>query len=130
MAIVNSSRFNFKESVDTILNKYMYDGVVPAMSEAIDEVRREAVNKLKAESRAKGWKDYAKGWKSKRERGRYNVGAVVYGESGTYQIAHLLEHGHALRNGGRAKEFVHIAPVEEWAIDEAFERMVEKLENI
>ena len=35
-----------------------------------------------------------------------------------YQVAHLLENGHQLRNGGRARAFVHIKPAEEWAVKE------------
>lgn len=129
MAVVNSSRFNFRESVNDILNNYMKEDVVDATLGAIDEVRKEAVRKLKAESpKRPGGGKYAKGWTSKKEQGRLRVGAVVYGKSGTYQLAHLLEHGHLKRNGERTKSITHIEPVEDWAVKEVFERMVHKLE--
>lgn len=40
-----------------------------------------------------------------------------------YQITHLLEYGHASRNGGRVKPSVHIKPVEEKMITELQERI-------
>lgn len=130
MAVINSSKFNFSENIKQMLDHYLIDDVVPAMYEAIDEVSKEAVRKLKAESPRGATGKYAKGWTRKMDSKRIQVGATVYGKSGTYQLAHLLEHGHAKRGGGRVKSLVHIAPVEDWAVKEAFDRMVDKLEGI
>lgn len=126
MAVVNSSRMNFKEVVEDYLYSYNTD-VYEALYESIDEVSKEAVKKLKAESPKGATGDYAKGWTRQLDKGRLTVGATVYGKSGTYQLAHLLEHGHATRKGGRTKEIVHIKPVEEWAVNECESRMLDKL---
>lgn len=133
--IVNSSKFNFKDVVDDLLKTYNGD-VVEQMTAAIDEVSKEAVQKLKEESRAEfGAGKYAKGWTRKIENKRLIHSATVYGKSGTYQLAHLLEHGHVTRNGtGRryndTPAHIHIEPVERWAVAEAFDRTVTKLERM
>lgn len=128
--VINSSKFDFREVVQKYLEEQRYE-VIEAMSEAIDEVAKESVKKLKSTSpRGKGQShQYYKGWAYKIEKGRLSHGSVVYGKTGTYQLAHLLEHGHAKRGGGRTNEYVHIKPVEEWAIDEVIDRTITKVER-
>ena len=58
------------------------------------------------------------------------VGATVYGKHGTYQLAHLLEYGHATRNGGRTGANEHIKPVEEWAVEEVQDQIMKAIEGI
>ena len=129
MAVVNSSTFNFREVVNRYLNQG-YKGIVEAVEEATDEVSKEAVKRLKSESAAKfGNGDYAKGWTRTHEKGRFNTLWTVHGLKPTYSLAHLLENGHAKRGGGRTKAYVHIEPVEQWAIDEALDRVVRKMEE-
>lgn len=56
---------------------------------------------------------YAGSWASKKtQEDSSSVQYTVYSKN-KYQLAHLLENGHALRNGGRAKAYPHIAPAEE-----------------
>ena len=129
MAIINSSRFDFSDYVSDMLQNYGYQ-VVEAMTLSINEVADEAAKKLRTQTETpRKTGRYAKGWTVKKERGRLTTSATVHGKSGTYQLAHLLEFGHAHRKGGRAHAFPHIADVEKWAIDEAHERTVHRLEG-
>lgn len=130
MAMKNTSSFDFSDSVKDLL-QYAAVSAQFKLDEAIQEVAKEAVKKLRKESPGK---DYPKGWAVKREKGRFKVGATVYGKSGTYQIAHLLEYPHALRDGTKSApnhgQVVHIEPVEQWAIEEVQERFVQKMETM
>lgn len=129
MAVVNSSRFNAKEATDWGIAKFCeaYHGeIIEALDEVLPEVAKEAVKKLKADSpKLKG--KYAKGWTFSKNKGRYSTGVVIYGKTGTYQLAHLLEKGHAKRGGGRTQPILHIAPVDEWLNEEAVNRIIERL---
>ncbi len=127
--MASSSKFDFAKVIQDYLR--VYDGAaVEVLTETITEVARESVKKLKAESPKGVTGDYAKNWRYQVERGRLRVGATVYGDKPTYSLAHLLEHGHAKRGGGRVAPIVHIAPVEEWAVDEVVDRYVAKMEGL
>ncbi len=92
------------------------------VTEEIEQVKKdvgkESVKDLKQRSpRSPGGGDYAKGWRLKRTR----TGYVIHNAT-NYQLTHLLEKSHALRDGGRSTAQPHIGPVEEWAIDEYIKR--------
>ena len=134
MAVVSTSKFNFKETMDQFLREY-YINAWDVVGDTINEVGKEAAKKLRSTSPGKG--NYKKGWAykaAKEGRAYRNAGGVVYGKSGTYQLAHLLENSHAKRGGGRTSpgdgQVVHIAPVEQWAIDEAQERIIKRLSGL
>ena len=68
---------------------------------------------------------YAKSWAAKTTKETANAMEIVVYSRNRYQLAHLLEFGHALRKGGRTRAFPHIAPAEERAA-QTLEREVEK----
>ncbi len=56
---------------------------------------------------------YASSWTTKKTKETSTSLTVTVYSPSRYMLAHLLEFGHALRNGGRARAFPHIAPAEE-----------------
>ena len=57
-----------------------------------------------------------------------SINVVVHSEK-HYQLTHLLEFGHALRNGGRSKAIPHIAPAEQRGIENFEKRVMEGLDG-
>ena len=91
----------------------------------VEITAREAVDELRSANPAgsgkyRNWSKYNNGWtimKTKREKK-----ATVHNAT-EYQLTHLLEKGHALHQGGRAKAFPHIAPVAERAEQDLLENI-------
>ena len=69
--------------------------------------------------------DYAKSWVVKTTKESSNTLQVTVHSRNRYQIAHLLEHGHAKRGGGRVAARPHIADTEEAGIEQ-LEREIER----
>ena len=133
MAVINANRFNFAEVVKKYLLTYNQE-CVEAMTSAITQTARETAKMLRETSPVdpKGKKSgaYAKGWTYQLDKGRLTQGAVVYGKAPTYRLAHLLEHGHALRQGGRANPHEHIKQANQYAQDRAVDLVIEKMEAL
>ena len=106
-----------------ILDEYD-DKVNRVLEDTADRVSREAVDKLQNTS-PKRTGEYARGWTVKK-LSRSNI--VVHNAT-HYQLTHLLENGHVIRNKkgtyGRAPGKKHIKPVETWANRE-FQREIER----
>ena len=106
-----------------ILDDYSKE-VKKVTDESIEKVSKEAVRKLKNTS-PKGTphrRRYAEGWRKKKTKGRNGIDEVTVHNATNYQLTHLLENGHIIRNAkgtyGRTNGIKHIKPVEEWAQDE------------
>lgn len=98
------------------LMKYLQD-----YKENIDEevektaisVGNRAVAVLKRISPKGARKEYCKGWRLKKDKLGKNRYSIKIHNKTDYQLTHLLEFGHATRNGGRTRQQSHIRPVEE-----------------
>lgn len=101
---------------------------------ATDEVKKEVrktANSVKKEIEANApvgaTKKYSKSWSVKKERETSHSIELVVHSKNRYQLAHLLEKGHVLRQGGRVSAKPHIAPAEAKGIRELEENIMRKL---
>lgn len=121
--------FTVENQMANILDDYSKE-VRRATANAQDKIAKEAVQKLKNTSPKKSGK-YARGWTVKRERTSTGIPDVTV-HNKVYQLTHLLENGHVVRNKygeyGRFNGIKHIAPVEEWASSELPNEIERELE--
>lgn len=113
-------------SVKEYLNDY-FNEVSEISEEAVEETAKEARKKLRQSSTSVfGSGKYSRGWQYKKKKGVLTTGATVYNGGKHGSLSHLLENGHALRNGGRwDPPRKHIQPVN----DEMQEEFVRKVKN-
>lgn len=118
---------NFGAELQKILDDYGQN-VTEKTRAAVLEAAKVAKQETKAGSPTKSGA-YSKGWAVKEDAtSRLRTEAIVHNRT-RYQLAHLLEKGHAKRNGGRVAARVHIKPAEEHAIknmEEAIKRIAEE----
>ena len=94
------------------------------MKAAVKKAGDEAKKDVQAGAPVKSGK-YKKSWTVKTTKENSNSLEVTVHSRNRYQLAHLLEFGHAKRNGGRTRAFPHIAPAEQRAA-ELLEKEVER----
>ena len=68
---------------------------------------------------------YAKSWTAKKTKENSHSLEMTVHSKNKYQLAHLLEKGHAKRGGGRVAGTPHIAPAEENGI-QLLEKLIEE----
>lgn len=98
------------QEINEILSDYAdttTDGVKKAVRKTATQVRKDIMSG--APSRSGGYK---KSWSTKKVNETSNSLLITVYSKNRYQLAHLLEHGHAKRGGGRTKAIAHIAPAE------------------
>ena len=87
-----------------------------AMKKAVRKTAASVKKEISANAPVRTGK-YAKSWTTKKTAENSHKLEMVVHSKDRYQIAHLLEKGHAKRNGGRVEGKPHIAPAEEHGED-------------
>ncbi len=125
---------NEKVSVDELASKVM-EGLqeyVDLTSEVVKEAVKDAGKTVKKEISDNAPKDtgaYKKSWTVKQTKETSNSLTVVVHSKNRYQLAHLLENGHAKRNGGRTAAIPHIKPAEDVGIKQLEDDIERKIKN-
>ncbi len=91
------------------------------MKKAVKKTATEVKKEIAANAPVKSGR-YKKSWTAKKTKENSHTLEMTVHSKDRYQIAHLLEHGHAKRGGGRVAAIPHIAPAEANG-----EQMLEKL---
>lgn len=114
--------------------KFIMEGLQEYAEVADDEMKaavKRAGKTIKDEIKANAPKRtgaYSKSWTVKTTgETSHSLHVTVYSKN-RYQLAHLLEHGHAKRGGGRVKGQPHITPAEEVGVKE-LEAQIERALN-
>lgn len=128
---------NLGKEIIKQLERYTYE-VEVKVAQAVVDVGKKSAKKLRSVKKGKSdWNEYPKGWTVKNVTKKGKQIAEVHNKT-NYQLTHLLEHGHAVKNGtgriGAGKKtkvdpIVHIQPVDEAAIKELEKRVMEAIEG-
>lgn len=120
---------DFRDVVNDILTEYG-DQAREAVELACKDTARETAKELQSADgtvdKFQGGKEYRKGWTSKVELTRTGAQAIVYNKTKP-GLSHLLEFGHALRNGGRSTAFNFIAPIDATVGDKLLDNIDKRL---
>lgn len=86
------------------------------MKRAVRKTATSVKNEISANAPVKSGR-YKRSWTTKKTKENSHTLEMTVHSKDRYQIAHLLEHGHAKRGGGRVAAIPHIAPAEEHGAD-------------
>lgn len=117
-------------SIDNLADEIMKG--LTEYADLTDESMKKAVRKtatsVKKEISANAPKKtgtYAKSWTAKKTKENIHSLEMTVHSKNRYQLAHLLEKGHAKRGGGRVSGKPHIAPAEENGV-QMLEKMIQE----
>lgn len=95
-----------------------------AMKKAVRKTTKSVKDEISANA-PKRTGAYSKSWTAKKTKENSHSLEMTVHSKNRYQLAHLLEKGHAKRGGGRVSGKPHIAPAEEKGV-QLFEKLIEE----
>lgn len=98
------------------------DAMKTAVKKTATSVKKEIATNAPKDSGA-----YGQSWATKKVKENSHTLQMIVHSKSHYQLAHLLEKGHAKRNGGRVQGKPHIAPAEEHGAELLESLIVEEL---
>lgn len=107
------------EELQKVVMNYLQsykENIEEDVQQTADEITNKAKQELKQTSPRSGVArntKYYRGWAIKLKSNKNNRYTKVIWNKTNYQLTHLLEFGHATRNGGRTRAIPHIRPIEE-----------------
>lgn len=127
---------NFSKEVEKVLEEYQddvsknLDAIIKAMGQKGSQLLRNESSKAFPKGQGQSTGAYSKGWTATYQKNRLYAQVTIH-NSKNAGLAHLLEHGHVIKSGGRTvgkysgKE--HIEPVEKILIEEYEKEVINKL---
>ena len=98
------------------------------VKKAVDKAGKTVRDQIKGSAPVRTGK-YARSWTSRKTKETATALQVTVYSPSRYMLAHLLEHGHAKRNGGRTRAFPHIAPAEAAGEEQLTQDIMRGLQN-
>lgn len=122
---------NFAKALGKELGEY-FDSITEDVKTAVRETAEECVEEVKQKSpKRKGPSGgaYRKSWTMTEAYNRHGSIRFVVHNKKHYRLTHLLENGHAKKNGGRVDGIPHIAPAEKNAERNLIKRIEVAIKN-
>jgi Bacteriophage HK97-gp10, putative tail-component len=97
------------------------------VNEDVQQAQQETATELVDTLRTKSPEltgSYQSGWRIKKEKKKL----IIHNKT-DYQLTHLLEHGHAKKNGGRVEAQIHIRPAEVAAIQNYLQKIEQAIKQ-
>ena len=120
---------DLNDSIFKVLNEYK-ENIDEEVKETADKIAKEAKEDLISNSprskKERGQK-YYKGWAIKKKINKKGKYVLAIWNKTNYRLTHLLEFGHNLKNGEKAKAIPHIRKVEEKMSKEFEEKLKKKI---
>lgn len=118
---------NLQKAMEQLLAEYG-NTIREEVEEVIVDVGNETGRYLRANS-PKRTGDYAKGWRGKKLTTTFYGASITVYNATDWQLTHLLNNGHANRDGGRTAGDHHIDDAEAYANDLLVKKVKERLKG-